>query len=533
MPGRSATTHTTVCHLLRARAEVHGDRPLFRFEGREVSYRQVEQDSNRLARVLADLGVRRGDRVAIMLPNGLDFPLAWFAVAKTGAIGVPVNIQLREADLGYILRHSGASHALAGSAQVAMLASVHGSCPELKVVSAFGDGAATPGCVNLESRIRAAASEWNIDSLDAHDPVVVQYTSGTTGMPKGCLLHHRYWLRMAEGIQRHVALGPDDTVLTAQPFSYMDPIWNMIMCVLAGARLVILPRFSASTFWRSVKENDVTFFYCIGTMPIYLHAQPPDPATERGHRVRLVYCSAIPPALHAAFEQRWGCAWREAYGSTELGAVLIVPPTDSASVGSGSLGEPLPRYEVRVVGPDGRDVADGGPGELVVRGEDTMLGYFRDADATAAWMEGGWAHTGDVAIRDTGGRFRLVGRLKDMIRRAGENIAAAEVESVLMEHPDVLAAACVPVPDAMRGEEVKAFVQLRPGRSPASVTPSDLLAFAGGRLADFKVPRFVEYVAEFPLTPSAKIAKAVLLAARPDQRSGAYDAVAGRWGDDA
>jgi crotonobetaine/carnitine-CoA ligase len=194
------------------------------------------------------------------------------------------------------------------------------------------------------------------------------------------------------------------------------------------------------------------------------------------------------------------------------------------------MGRPVRGREAKVVDSQGHDLLDGEVGELLLRGEGMMHGYWNNPAATAEKFAGGWLHTGDLVIHDEAGYFRLVGRTKDMIRRTGENIAAAEVEAVLGEHPGVRAAAVVPVPDELRGEEVKAFVQLQPGHTPATAPPEAILGFVRSRLAAFKVPRFLEYIERFPLTPSERIAKHELLRATGDQRARAYDAVTRQWG---
>lgn len=497
----------SVHDLLRARASTHGARDLLRFEGRRATFAEVDSRSSRLAGVLRDRGVRPGDRVAIQLPNGIEFPVAWLAVAKAGAVVVPISTRLREADRRHVLEDSGASIAIAGVEQAPALAEA------LSEVLTFGAA--------LEHAI--ARSEELAEAADPDRVVTVQYTSGTTGLPKGCLLTHAYWLELAARMQEVAPWSADDVLLTAQPFSYMDPMWNLVLCLLLGVPLVVLPRFSASTFWRSVIDQDVSFFYCLGTMPMLLLKQPEAPAVDRGHRVRFVLCSGIPPDLHATFEARWGVPWRETYGTTELGVVTLASLDDVAGVGTGDLGRVVPGKEIRIAG-------EGSTGELLVRGRGLMEGYWNQPEATAAWRRDGWAHTGDLVHRDTTGRLRLVGRLKDMIRRGGENVSAVEVEMVLCAHPGVRAAACVPVPDELRGEEVKAFVQLAAGETPATLPPATLLAHVRARLADFKVPRYLEYVAELPMTPSERVAKHELLARKADQRQGAWDAQREDWG---
>ena len=496
----------SVHDLLRARASTHGARDLLRFEGRRATFAEVDSRSSRLAAVLRDRGVRPGDRVAIQLPNGIEFPVAWLAVAKAGAVVVPISTRLREADRRHVLEDSGARIAIAGVEQAPALAALS----EVLTVGAA-----------LEHAI--ARSEELAEAADPDRVVTVQYTSGTTGLPKGCLLTHAYWLELAARMQEVAPWSADDVLLTAQPFSYMDPMWNLVLCLLLGVPLVVLPRFSASTFWRSVIDQDVSFFYCLGTMPMLLLKQPEAPAVDRGHRVRFVLCSGIPPNLHATFEARWGVPWRETYGTTELGVVTLAPLHDVSGVGTGDLGRVVPGKEIRIAG-------EGSTGELLVRGRGLMEGYWNQPEATAAWRRDGWAHTGDLVRRDTTGRLCLVGRLKDMIRRGGENVSAVEVEMVLCAHPGVRAAACVPVPDEVRGEEVKAFVQLAAGETPATLPPATLLAHVRARLADFKVPRYLEYVAELPMTPSERVAKHELLARKADQRQGAWDAQREDWG---
>ena len=258
-------------------------------------------------------------------------------------------------------------------------------------------------------------------------------------------------------------------------------------------------------------------------MPTVLLKQPPNPAPERNHRVRAVLCSAIPREQHATIEARFGCPWREAYSTTEIGPVLLsVPLEDSSTVGSGAVGRPSPGAEARVADAEGREVAPGSTGELQMRGPGMMLGYWKNPEATAAWLRDGWAHTGDLATQDQRGYYHLVGRLKEMIRRGGENISAAEVEATLAEHPAVHTAACVPVLDEIRGEEVKAFVQLQPG---GQVEPEVLLGYCREKLAAFKVPRYLAFIDRLPLTPSQRVEKHRL----DRTRHGAYDAATRTW----
>jgi crotonobetaine/carnitine-CoA ligase len=340
------------------------------------------------------------------------------------------------------------------------------------------------------------------------------------------MLPHSYWLQVGQIAADYFDLKPGEVNLTAQPFYYMDPQWNTIACLIGGAALVILPRFSPSHFWQAVVQHNVSVLYLIGTMPFFLLKQPENPALERGHRLRVILCSGIHPNFHAEFERRWGVPWREAYGMTETGVDLLVPLHDADSVGSGAMGKPVASKQVRIVDPQGNPVADGQAGELLVRGEPIMLGYWNNPQASAETIRDGWLHTGDLVTKDERGYYHWQARLKDTIRRAGENISAAEVESVLLEHPSVQAAAVVPVPDELRGQEVKAYIVLQPGQPR---DPEALLAFARQQLAYFKIPRYIEFLEHLPRTASERVEKHRLLQARPDLRQGSYDANEKIW----
>lgn len=518
----------SLVHLLHERAQHIGDRDLLRFGEQRMTFAEVDARTSQLACVLVNAGVAPGDRVAVMLPNGLEFPIAWLAIMKARAVMVPINIQYRAHDLAYTLNDSGAKLLFTTRELVPMVREIDARCPELVWVQVVQAGdAVSPTESPFAAHLHSQPADVDLTEVSPDDLVNIQYTSGTTGEPKGCMLTNEYWVLLSERAAHFSRMTSDEVALTAQPFSYMDPQWNVGMCLVAGCPLVILPRFSASTFWQSVKDSGATFFYVLGTMPVFLLKQPTSPAVERGHRVRFVSCSGIVPQLHREFEDRWGVPWREAFGMTETGVDLTVPLEDTSCVGSGAVGGPVDGKEACVVDTEGRALGDQKIGELCVRGSGMMRGYWNKPAATAERIRDGWLHTGDLAYRDTRGYYHLVGRLKDMIRRGGENISAAEVEGVLAQHPAVRAAAVVPVPDELRGEEVKAYIQLQPDHE--HVEPMLIIDFTRRHLAAFKVPRYVEFVDDFPRTPSERVAKHVLVAAKPDLRTGSFDTVTRSW----
>jgi acyl-CoA synthetase (AMP-forming)/AMP-acid ligase II len=507
----------TLVELMRFASAEFGGRECLRFEGQSLTFADVERQSAQLANVLRDRGVGRGDRVAILLPNCLAWPVAWMAVLRAGAVTVPVNVRYRRSDLGHVLGDSGASAVITDVEHAPQVRELNDATICI-VLDAIGDELRRASCTAPDA------------AVEPGDLANLQYTSGTTGMPKACMLTHDYWIKNSWVLGGVGEVTGDDVVLTAQPFSYIDPLWNFTMCLLLGATLVVLPRFSASGFWPAVRENRATWCYVLGTMPVLLLRQPPD-ELDTAHRLRMVLCSGINPSLHRELEQRWGVPWREVYGLTEEGGCLAVPLGADDMVGTGVVGRPIGAKQVEVMGADG-ECADGEVGELVVRGEPLMLGYWHRPDETADVLRDGRLHTGDLGWRDVNGWFHLVGRTKDMIRRGGENISCTEVENVINEHPLVSASAVIAVPDELWGEEAIAYLELSPVvgmASSRSERTESILAHLRARLAPFKVPRYVAFVDELPKTPSERVAKAELRARAAGQGASRYDSIERTW----
>ncbi len=517
----------SIGHLLEEAAQKHGDKTLFFYEDEKLSFTEVNRRVNRVANVLKELGVTKGDHVSIMLPNGFEFPITWLALAKLGAVLVPTNIYYNDHDLVYILTNSEACIIVIHSDYLPQFEKVKDHVPGIRHVVVLGS--VPEGYHDYQKLTKNSSDEFTIKNITENDLINIQYTSGTTGFPKGCMLTHRYWMIIGVLATGFFQADTDDVNLTAQPFYYMDPQWNTIICLMEGIPLVIMHRFSPSKFWQTIKKHEVTFFYVLGTMPFYLLKQDENPELEKNHKVKFVICSGIIPQYHEIFEKRWNVPWREAFGMTETGIDLVVPIEDTECVGTGGMGSPVRTKEAKVVNEKGEEVPDGEIGELVIRGEQMMLGYWKNPEATKEFMKGGWAHTGDLAFKDEKGYFHWVGRIKDMVRRTGENISTAEVEGVLMENDKIKLAAIIPVPDELRGEEVKAYVVLQEGESKETLPPEKIVEFAKTKLAYFKVPRYIEYVDDLPLTPSEKVAKHKLIKAKDDLRIDSYDAVDKKW----
>jgi crotonobetaine/carnitine-CoA ligase len=471
-------------------------------DGSTMSYGEFDE---RVASVRSQLwanDVRHG-AVALMMKNSLFYPVAWLGIVTAGCVAVPINSRLRKDDARFVLEHSGAVAAYcdASTHETVRAAGTAGLGPIL--------GEPGPGIPSAPEPTVHAGRIANI-----------QYTSGTTGLPKGCLLTHRYWQRMGATAVELMGIDEGDTLLTSQPHSYIDPQWNVIATLRAGAHLVLLDGFHPSTFMSDAARFGVTLFYCLGVMPTLLLKQP-EGASDREHSLRRVFCSAIPPELHGAIEERWGVPWSETFGMTETGINTVVTADEhDAYMGSGSIGRAAPHNEAAIFDARDRELPAGEVGELVFRGMGFMEGYHRDPEATAAFFRNGWAHTGDLASRDAQGYIYLRGRLKEMIRRGGENIAPVEVETALAAHPDVVECAVAPVPDDDMGEEVKAYVVRR---DASAVEATELASYLKDRLARFKVPRYWEFRDALPHTPSERIAKHELEGGRADFRDNTVD----------
>lgn len=455
----------------------------------------------RAAALLRSRGVRPGSTIAVLLQNRPEFAIIWLAAARIGAAVAPINARYVADEVDYVLGHS----------EAVVLVTEKEFRPVVDAIE-------TPIEVLDHQEVRAAPVSSLPEDTDVPGDTVLnlQYTSGTTSRPKACLLTHDYWLRIAEEMTRPdedgsdaVSIRHEDRMLVAQPMYYMDPFWHIATVLRAGAHLTILDGFHPSTFWSDVRRHDTTIFYCLGAMPTLL-LKMPESAHDTDHSVRAILCSAIPPLRHRELEKRWGAPWYELYGMTETGVDIRVRVGDhDAAVGTNCIGRAGVGREAAILDCDGVRVGSGVVGELALRGRSLMRGYFRDPESTAATIDAnGWLHTGDLAWMDDGGNVYYEGRKKQMIRRAGENISAAQVEDVLMLHRDVANAACVPVPDEIRGEEVLACIQL----TDAAVNrPSDFAAFARKRLAVFKVPRYWVVVDSMPTTPSERVAKTALV----------------------
>lgn len=515
--------------LVEARVAANSGKTMWTFFEEErdgvATYDEVKALVDRTAAALYAAGVRKGSHVAVMLPNIPQFPATWLAIARLGAVMVPVNIGYTGRELYYVLTDSDAGFLVIHSDCLPAYAALDGEAPfaagNVLVVGPAFEGARELGAL-MESAppLPAGLPRPALDDL-----VNIQYTSGTTGFPKGCMLTHRYWLTLS--LVAEMRGGEDEAatnILVAQPYFYMDPQWLTLMAMRAGGQIFVARRASSSRFMDWVRDYDI--HYCLFAEIVY---QNPETPSDGDNSLKRVSVFGFDKAHHRDFERRYNTIARESFGMTEVGSALFTPREATHMVGSGTCGIPSPFREARIVDADGNDVPTGEIGELCIRGPGIMLGYYKKPEANESSYFGDWFRTGDLFWKDEQGFHYIVGRLKDMIRRSGENIAAREVEAVLREIPGVLEAAAIGVKDSARGEEVKAYLVLQPGVTQEAVTPGIVFEHCRNRLAAFKIPRFLEYRDSLPKTPSEKIAKQKLAAEKPDLRAGSYDRTVGAW----
>jgi acyl-CoA synthetase (AMP-forming)/AMP-acid ligase II len=489
--------------LPRWGAERFGAAPALEVENdANFTYRELAEHVAGIADALADIGVNPGDRIGVALDNRAMFPLLVLGAAHHGAGVLPLNPRFSDDELRAIFDVVAPTHLVALPDFLEHHRDVIADRRmRLAGVDGEHDSAASP--------FGPTVGDWRALGHDNYAGEIAWFglTSGSTGLPKVVAKTQQRWLLAGQAMRAILALGPEDRMLNSQPFYYGDPLLVLMGCLHAGATAILLRRFRSGTFMSEVAQRRATKFMTIGSMPAMLLASPPSEA-DRSHEAVAAWSIALPRDRHAELETRFGIPWLEIYGSSEAVAVLAETLGDSHVPGEGWLGRVCPYQQVRLVDDKGTQIEGDGVGMLDVRGPLVAQEYWGGPPETQeVFLEGGWYRTGDVMER-RGSRHRFVRREKDIVRRAGENVSAQEVEQALRRHHAVTDAAVIPRPDPLRGEEVWAVLQLRNGLPDHPVSAAeDVLRFAAGALARHKVPRFVSFVREFPRTPSERVAK--------------------------
>ncbi len=499
------TKFTTWAQIAPHYAATRPDRTALVFEGRETCFAELQRQAALLHGALAASGLSPGDRVGYLAYNSDDYFALLMACAQGGFVLVGLNWRLVARELAYIMQDANIRCLITARDFVERVDAFRADCPQLEKI------------IHLEDELpawREAATPAPMIDIKPDDVLLQLYTSGTTGFPKGALLSHASVLAAAQNnsdIPADWAMWDDsDTCLVAMPLFHIGGTGWGLQGLRVGAKLVILPRPDIPDIVEKIEQYGITKLFAVPAVLNTILNHPAAAAANLSCVKQLLYgASPIPlDVLRHAMAKFGGADFIQCYGATETsGTVVVLPPQDHDVAGTprmASCGKALPNIELKIIGEDGETLPPRAVGEILVRGNSTMLGYHNRADATASAIQQGWYYSGDAGYLDEDGYLYIFDRVKDMIVSGAENIYPAEVESALHEHPAVQDAAVIGVPDAKWGEAVKAIIVVKSGNT---VSEAELITFARERIAAFKVPKSVDFVAELPRNPSGKILK--------------------------
>jgi crotonobetaine/carnitine-CoA ligase len=462
------------------------------YEGAPLSFAELDRRANALAHWMRGLGLAPGDKVALMLRNS---PLAFallFAIARARAVWVPINVQSRGENLGYIFDHSAPKLIIA---EADLTATIQGSGATLA-------GAQILTAETVQPLADRDAPAWTEDAPAADETYAVMYTSGTTGRPKGVLVSHRMLRLSGEAVALVSAARAGDVMFMWEPLYHIGGAQMIVLPLIRDVRLALVAQFSASRFWGQVRQHGATHIHFLGGILQILLKQPPSDL-DRQHGARIAWGGGCPPEIWRAFEERFGIPIRECYGMTECSSITTL--NDDGTLGA--VGKPTPWFSVTLLDAAGAPVPTGARGEIVVR---TALpgaitrGYLSNPEATARALRGDAFHTGDLGSFDAAGNMYFHGRMTDNVRVRGENVSAMEVEQVAAKHPAVEDCAMIGVAAEIGEQEIKLFVKRR---ADAALEPDELSDWLAERLAPYQNPRYIVMVDEFERTASQRIMK--------------------------
>lgn len=472
----------------------------------EKMHEQIISYSHRFERA----GYAQGMRVALLLENRPDFFIIWLALNRLGVSVVPINPDLRTNELSYLLGHSEPALVISISSRLADLSKAVKRTDLAAQVIKLDDPLPSPRENSIVAELQQGGEQ----------EAAVLYTSGTTGNPKGCVLPNNYFLLAGDWYANVGGLASlncnGERMITPLPVFHMNAMaYSFMAMVTVGGCLCVLDRFHPSSWWSSVRASNATCLHYLGVMPTLLMNAPAS-SDDQQHCVKFGFGAGIDPELHEAFETRFGFPLVEAWAMTETGAGAVIAASDTQRiVGQSCLGRPQSTIDCKLVDTDGLPVGANQPGELLVRhkGSNHRFGffskYYKNRQATEDAWQDEWFHTGDIVKQDDAGNLYFVDRKKNVIRRSGENIAAVEVESVLMQHPAVSAAAVTAVPDSLRGDEVFACLKVD---KPSPGLATDITQWCLSELAYYKAPGYIAFVDSLPLTATQKVQRATLKA---------------------
>ena len=516
----------TLSELLGVAVERDPDKVFLEISGQKFTYRQFQRLTVEAADMFRTMGLEKGDRVCLLLPNCPEFLLCWFGLSSIGAICVPINTAYKRDEAAYILNNSGARMLVAHSSLLQVAEQAADMAEGIRWKLAVGvSGPPEDGWLDFSDRLAQGGTGSDLPEVSPDDISMLVYTSGTTGNPKGVMVTQQMYIAAGQGFAHWTRASSEDRFFTCLPYFHANTHYYSTMGTLAaGATLVVVDRFSASRFWGQVREARATVVNFIGMMMPILAKQPESP-TDKDNSVRLFYGSpAYSPEFLQTFQERFDTDLIVGFGMTETCYGTIEGMGEERRSGSsGSARQhPDPRFrnEVTIVDDRGATVTPGTVGEICIKNPALMMGYWANDEQTRLSLRDGWLYAGDLARMDEDGYLYFVDRKRDVIRRRGENISSVEVEDVIKRHSGILDCAVIGVPSELGEDDVKAYIVLRPG---SSLPPEAVVYWCAEHLAYFKVPRYIELREDLPRTPSLRVRKDLLRRERSDLISGCFD----------
>lgn len=506
----------TLRSLLADKVKQHEEKVFIHFEDAKEqcykkTYKEFQEEVNKLSNAFLNLGLQKGDHVVLHLPNNLEFLTTWFALANIGSIMVPTNILSTADEMKYIINHSEAIVLITEVEYLDKFNQIRKELPTIQhtIITRCEQG--IEGVFNFNDLLESSSDNTDaFPEIMSEDVVAMLYTSGTTSKPKGVQVTNANYIYAGELLSKSINLNENDRPFIVLPLFHGNAQYYSTMSALVvGASIALTEKFSASRYFKQAKTLGGT----VGSLfaaPIRMILAKEYDEKNQDNDIRLIlFAQSIAEHQITAFEEKFDTKLLQMYGMTETVGVPLINPINDIRKNM-SIGKPSIGYEVKLLDENGYEVTDGEVGQIAVkgvRGRTLMKGYFKNEEATRQAFKGDWLLTGDNAYVGKDGYFYFVDRMKDMIKRSGENVAANEVESVLVEHEAVYEAAVIGIPDEMRDESIKAYVILNQG---STVTEAQLIEHCQERLAKFKVPEFIKFVEDFPRTPVGKIQKHIL-----------------------
>lgn len=480
------------------------DQPAIRFKGKTITFREMNSKVDAMAHGLSKMGLKPGDACVLMTPDSPNWPIVYYALAKIGAVVVPVNPIYKKRELEHSFKDSGAKAFVGHTDYLAEAGAVLDGIPAIKIRVAEGKNP-PKGFTPLNDLFLDDAGEYPVYRTQPDDPWIVMYTSGTTGLPKGAVLTHFNLMKDAEVIAAVRYTEPHDVVLSVLPlFHCYGQTHSLNISIYQGLTILMFDKFNVEEVFTAIEEEKSTLLYAVPTMVNRLvELAAVRPPKRSGLRFCISGGASLPVEILHRFESLFHATIYESYGLTECSPTCVENPFGRPPR-PGSIGLPIPPFKTRLVDDNDQDVPRGDVGELLVSGPGVMKEYLHQPEATATTMKGGWLHTGDLARMDEDGYIYIVDRKKDLIIRGGYNVYPREIEEVLYTIEDVLEAAVIGIPHKDLGEEVAAAVVLRKG---STMTSEDVKQYIKDRVAAYKYPRVVNIMKELPKTSTGKILK--------------------------